>query len=135
LSEDAAGRLEIRSHRAEDNRLRQLTSLEKGLDQAVTAQGVRVGIRQGVALVWPWITATLILVATADVVAAILVLAVAPALDAVEGFARTLPTALGSAQRFYAILDAPVTIPDTPTPVALPDGPLDIVWDNVTLGF
>ena len=135
LSEDAAGRLEIRSHRAEDNRLRQLTSLEKRLDQAVTAQGLRVGIRQGVALVWPWITATLILLATTDVVAAILVLAVAPALDAVEGFARTLPTALGGARRFYAILDAPVSIPDTPTPVALPDGPLDIVWDNVTLGF
>lgn len=134
LSEDASGRLEIRSHHAEDNRMKQLSALENRLEKAVTAQGLRVGIRQGVALSWPWITAALILLSTSDVVAAMIIIAVAPALDAVEGFARTLPTALDSAKRYYTLIDAPITIPDSPTPRALPDGPLDVIWEGVSVG-
>ena len=134
LSEDASGRLEIRSHHAADNRMRQLGFLEEHLAQAVTDQGLRVGLRQGVALVWPWIVAVLILVSTSNVVAAVIIIVTAPALDAVEGFARTLPTALDGAGRFYALIDAPTTIPDSPAPIALPPGPLDVVWDQVTLG-
>lgn len=134
LSEDAAGRLEIQSHHAEANRLRQLAGLEDRLNRAVTAQGLRVGFRQGLALAWPWIAATLIIWATSDVVAAVIVVGVAPALDAVEGFARTLPTALESARRYYQLIDAPVTIPETVEPARLPDGPLDIRWEDVTIG-
>lgn len=134
LSEDAAGRLEIQSHHAESNRLRQLAGLEDRLNRAVTAQGLRVGVRQGLALAWPWITAALMIVTTSDVVAAVIVLGVAPALDAVEGFARTLPTALESARRYYQLIDAPVTIPEATQPAHLPDGPLDIRWEEVTIG-
>lgn len=134
LSEDAAGRLEIRSHQAADHRLSQLAILEGRLSQTVTTQGLRVGVRQGLALVWPWTTAALILLATSNVVAAVVIIALAPAVDAVEGFARTLPTALDSARRFYELIDAPVTIPESPTPVALPPGPLSVAWEKVTIG-
>lgn len=135
LSEDASGRLEIRSHHAADNRMKQLGRLEDQLSRAVSTQGLRVGARQGVALAWPWITAALIIVTTSNVLAGVIIIAVAPAVDAIEGFARTLPTALDSARRFYALIDAPITIADSPTPVPLPQGPLDIAWETVTIGY
>lgn len=135
LAEDASGRLEIRSHHAENARMVQLADHEAALRKAVTAQGLRVGIRQGLALSWPWIAGALIVLTTSNVVAAAIIIAVAPALDAVEGFARTLPTALDSAKRYYTLIDAPVTIPEAPTPVALPSGPLDVAWENATVGY
>lgn len=128
LTEDAAGRLEINSHGAQATRLNALEVKEQQLEQVVTRQGLIVGIRQGAALLWPWISAVLLvaLVPHVGIVAAAIILGISPALDAVEGFARTMPTALNSAQRYFQIIDAPVAIAEPDEPKPLPKGPLKL---------
>lgn len=137
LSEDAAGRLEINSHGAQQHRLSQLNAKEENLLGVVTTHGFNIGIRQGVALIWPWIIAVLMLVLVPEnsLIAAALILALSPALDAVEGFARTLPTALGSAERFFTIIDAPVAVPEPTSPKPLPTGPLSVEFRDVVTRF
>ncbi|ALC06261.1 ABC transporter ATPase and permease [Corynebacterium deserti GIMN1.010] len=136
LAEDVAGRGEIRSHGAESARMDQLRIKEHDLIQTVTAQQLNVGIRQSSNLIWPLISAALIIafVPSSPLVAAALVLAAAPAIEAIEGFARTMPTALNSARNYFEIIDADVEIAEPSHPVALPNGPLGVGVHNVALG-
>lgn len=137
LAEDAAGRLEITSHGAQKIRLSDLELKEQHLAAVVTRQGLIVGMRQGLALLWPWIMAALmiVIVPNVGVLCAAIIVAVSPALDAVEGFARTMPTALNSAQRYFRIIDAPVVIEEPASPQLLPKGPLALQINNASLGY
>ncbi|WP_231910993.1 amino acid ABC transporter ATP-binding/permease protein [Corynebacterium suranareeae] len=136
LTEDASGRLEINSHSAIEVRLKALGDKEQGLHHEVTQQGLIVGLRQGLALLWPWISAALMVVLVPDsgVLAAAIIVALSPSLDAVEGFARTMPTALNSARRYFSIIDAPIVIAEPTNPQPLPQGPLGICIENVNVG-
>ncbi|CAM3987820.1 ABC transporter ATP-binding protein [Corynebacterium frankenforstense] len=135
MSEDARGREEIASLGAGPARLRGLASVEDRLSRDVTATGLVNGLRRGLATIWPWLGAGLMWWATGSLTAVAVVLALGPVFDGVEGFARMLPIALSSARRYFAEIDRPVEIPEPADPRPLPDGPLGLRLESVSLGY
>lgn len=141
LASDVAGIAEIRTLGAEDARMADLDALGDELAAASRRSGTVAAVRRGLTIVWPMAAAIGILALAdrgsiaAHLVAAIAVIAAAPAANAVEAFARSLPAALASARRYLAIIDRRPRIADPADPEQIPGGALGLRLTGVRHGY
>ncbi|AIG64146.1 hypothetical protein CATYP_05355 [Corynebacterium atypicum] len=135
FSEDSRGRLEIASLSAAPARLAHLARLEDALDRDVAATGWAGGVRSALSYLWPWVGGFALWWTTGGLVQAAVLVAAGPVFQALEGFARSLPQALSSARRYFTELDQPVQIAEPAHPAELPDGPLSVEFEQVSLGY
>lgn len=141
LTNDVVGLAEIRTLQAEDRRMRALERHGDDLARALRPGGTVQGVRQALALAWPFV-AVVALLALADaaslgahLVAGIAVLAAAPAATAVEAFARSLPHALASARRYLDATSRRASVTDPAEPAPVPAGPLGLRASHVRYAY
>ncbi|WOF21873.1 ABC transporter ATP-binding protein [Microbacterium betulae] len=140
VAEDVAGRAEIRALHAEETRLAALDDLSARAGRHLRASGLVQAQRAFAGLLWPSaaVLALLALGAAAPehrLVLAAAVIGAAPALTAVEAFARSLPLALAAARRYLGVLDRVPAVADPVRPSVLPEGPLPVRVDAVRFRY
>lgn len=140
VAEDASAAAEIRTFGAEERRLAELDALGERVGAHLRSEGRAVGARTAVGAAWPFAAAIALLALaegepTAHVVLAAAVVGAAPAVTAVEAFARSLPLALAAARRHLGVLDRRPRVADPVHPVRLPDGPLEVRAEGVSAAY
>ena len=141
LASDVAGLAEIRTLRAEEARMAALDALGEELAAASRRSGAVTALRRGLTIVWPTAAAIGILALAdrgdlaAHLLAAVAVIAAAPAAGAVEAFARSLPAALAAARRYLDIVGRAPGILDPADPEDIPRGPLGLRLRGIAYGY
>lgn len=136
LSEDVRGALEITSFGAQRARMDALAGKESRLQDDVTRTSTVTSYRRVLAHLWLWTAVILAWMLTHDIFALALIFALAVVLEGVEAFTRTLPAALASAERYYALLAEKPVIVEVENPVHLPsEGGLDVRFEDITVGY
>ena len=140
VAEDVAARTEIRTLRAEETRLSALDALSVRAGRHLRASGIVQAGRSLAGLLWPSAAVIALLAfgtASAEerIVLAAAVVGAAPALTAVEAFARSLPLALAAARRYLGVLDRVPAVSDPVSPSDLPRGPLSVRVEDVRFRY
>ncbi|WKD59318.1 amino acid ABC transporter ATP-binding/permease protein [Corynebacterium caspium] len=141
LSEDSHGFLEIISFGATSARLAKLAKLESQLAADIKTTGAFNGLRNAISTFWPWVGAAGIFLTTQSIFLSLCVLALAPIVSGVEAFARTLPRAWEASARYFALISAPVDIPEPANPQPLPapsktnKQALAVSYKNISLAY
>lgn len=146
-TESLAGVREVLAFGAEDRRRGGARELADRVSSALGRLGEWTARRRGVnaSLVAAALTTVLLVGAsrvgsgslewTGLVIACAIVLGTFPAVLAVEDVAPDLEQAFASARRIWEITDAPPATTSPSAPVPVPDGPIDVVFEDVTFTY
>lgn len=120
ITESVVGLLEIRSLRAEAQRLDTMRTLEGSVAHQLRRAGTAFATRTVAGALWPTLTVLGLLTLAASgvsdlpgaVVACAIVWAVVPQLESIQRFTRSLPAAITAAERYFALLERRPAVDD-----------------------